>query len=725
MSLEQSFRLSSLLLAAVGFVALGLTGELPWILMAFGLAGFAVPVVELLGWPVEQHLAKVSRGTWNILNLTALAGFVVDLLWISRDLLPAGVHFLVLLLISKLLTLRQRADFLQLYIVSLMSVLSAAALTVELWYATVFIAYLLTAVWTLLLFHLKQEAEDVKHLGSAAHGRPVPRGLGLISARFFWVTNGVALAAFCLTVAIFFLMPRIGAGFFQKNRDEVTRTSGFSEHVDLGVIGAVKQDPSLVMRVEFPEIRGPLSERLYFRGTAFDRYDGHAWSNTRLHRRSLLRSDDGAFQATREPLLAATGVRQDILLEPLDVPVLFGVTGVEWIKGDFPVVQMDAMENFYLPYAPSGRFQYTVFSTPGRPLRDERTKPVFQYPASVTRIFLQLPPMSPSVAELAQEVAGRARTPYEKVLAVEQHLRQHYQYSLDVGLTQPVNPVEEFLFRRKTGYCEHYATAMVLMLRTLGIPARLVTGYLPGEWNEYGSYYTVRQRDAHAWVEVYFPRSGWITFDPTPNVAALPPDPIWNRVGSVFDSMQMKWDRVVIRYSFQDQLAVAHGIRQRGDHVRAEVATWAAMVRHRYHEGIRRLQAWGKQAPWTLAATAFAGLAMMGGLIYGMRAIRRTWITRSGGYANAQRRAAHRREASRLYARMLQHLERAGIPKLPGTGPVEFSRHVAEMRADAANEVAGLTGLYCRIRFGAEPLTSDQLREARHSLAALKAALKS
>ncbi len=724
MSLEQSFRLSSLLMAAVGFVGLCLTGELPWMLIALGIAGFAAPAVSLLGWPSERYLAKISRDTWNILNLAALAEFAIDCLWISQDLLPAGVHFLVLLLISKLLTLRQRADFLQLYVVSLMSVLAAAALTVELWYATIFVAYLLAAVWTLLLFHLRQESEDVKHLGSATNGRLAPSGVGMISGRFFWVTNGVALGAFCLTVAIFFLMPRIGAGFFQKSRGEVTRTSGFSEHVDLGVIGAVKQDPSLVMRVEFPEIRGILGERVYFRGTAFDRYDGHAWTNTRLHRRSLHRSDDGVFQPAAEPIVTPTGMRQDILLEPLDVLVLFGITGAEMIKGDFPVVQMDAMGNLYLPYAPAGRFQYTVYSSPGRMMREERIGTSFQYPASITGAFLQLPPMSPRVSDLAQEVAGWVRTPYEKVLAIEQHLRQHYQYSLDVGPAQPINPVEEFLFTRKTGYCEHYATAMVVMLRTLGIPSRLVTGYLPGEWNEYGGYYTVRQRDAHAWVEVYFPRSGWMTFDPTPNVAASPADPVWNRVGSVFDSLQLKWDRVVIRYNFQDQLAVAHGIRQRGDHVRAEVAAWMALVRFRYHDGLRRLQAWGKQAPGSLGAAALAGLAVLVGVVLGARAFRLNWLMRAGGSAGAQRRVAHQREASRLYERMLRQLERAGIPKPPGAGPVEFSRRVAGLRVNAASAVTVLTDLYCRIRFGPDALTSEDLRQARQQLAALTVALR-
>ena len=109
------------------------------------------------------------------------------------------------------------------------------------------------------------------------------------------------------------------------------------------------------------------------------------------------------------------------------------------------------------------------------------------------------------MADLAHRVTQEATTPFERVLAIHQHLLENYRYSLESETATLSHPLEEFLFTRKTGYCEHYATAMVVMLRTIGIPARLVTGFLATEWNEYGGYFTVRQRDAHAWVEVYFP----------------------------------------------------------------------------------------------------------------------------------------------------------------------------------------------------------------------------
>ena len=178
------------------------------------------------------------------------------------------------------------------------------------------------------------------------------------------------------------------------------------------------------------------------------------------------------------------------------------------------------MGGLLLPLPPSSRIRYSVTSHIPQLVADERTTSILDYPDSIRSHYLQVPMGSQQVADLAHRVIQQATTPFEQTLAIQQHLLRNYRYSLEADTATLNHPLEEFLFTRKTGYCEHYATAMVVMLRTVGIPARLVTGFLATEWNEYGGYFTVRQRDAHAWVEVYFPHSGWITMDPTPTVSA-------------------------------------------------------------------------------------------------------------------------------------------------------------------------------------------------------------
>src|SRR6266542_1463829 len=148
MNLERAFRLSSILLTAVGFVALIISGELPAGLIVFGTAALAVSVLGVIApgaW--VSRICRLSPAAWNVLLVAALLAFVVDVLLISRDVLPAAVHLLVLLMINKLLNLHQKKDFLHLYAISLLGVLAAAALTKDIWYGGVFFAYLFVAIW--------------------------------------------------------------------------------------------------------------------------------------------------------------------------------------------------------------------------------------------------------------------------------------------------------------------------------------------------------------------------------------------------------------------------------------------------------------------------------------------------------------------------------------------------------------------------------------------------
>ena len=722
MILERAFPVSSILLAAIGFLGLVFTGEIPGGLVLIGLASLVVSLAQAMeraGERLARQIASLSSATWNVFLIAVFVFFGADLLLISRDILPAAVHFLILLMSIKLFHLHQRKDFLQLYAISFLELLAAAALTVDLWYAGVFIAYVFAAIWTLILYHLRNEVEEARaavQAGKEFHAlSPISRP---VTAQFFWTTNGIAVGSFCLTMAIFFLIPRIGAGFFQKNRVDLIRTSGFSEKVDLGVIGAVKLDPTVVMRVELPDQKAPILEGLYFRGAAYDTYDGRSWANRLAARRLLGRTPDGGFMVPSEQTLAVPGsavMRQEVLIEALDTTVLFGASFVESVKGSFVVVQMDGMWGLYLPFPSSARFQYSVRSIPGRLREDDRAATSFIYPVFIREHYLQLPDTSSRVAALAREVTSAASTPYGRARAIEQHLRRSYQYSLDVGTTASADPVEDFLFARKTGYCEHYATAMVVMLRTLGIPSRLVTGFLPGAWNDFGNYYTIRQQDAHAWVEVYFPRSGWVTFDPTPSVPAAAPSLVWWNIDKIVDSIRLRWDRYVVQYSFRDQMAVAKSLRDQSERVRSEVSDFVSTVTR----GLASARAWlvelARVRGWTLAIGLAAGAFVIGMVL--------AVILRGQGRRQRQLdpRTPRQVAASQLYSRMLRILKARGLQKSPGATPLEFARQVAHEWRDAAPFVRPLTDLYCQVRFGQASLSSAEAQKVHDLLARLRA----
>jgi hypothetical protein len=165
--------------------------------------------------------------------------------------------------------------------------------------------------------------------------------------------------------------------------------------------------------------------------------------------------------------------------------------------------------------------------------------------------------VTPRIAALAQEVAGNAASPEEAAVLLERHLMDSYAYSTGfVGLAGD-NPLEEFLFRHRQGHCELFASALVLMLRSQGIPARLVTGFLGGELNPLTGYYVVRQSNAHAWVEAYLPESGWRILDPTPPAGRPDADGLagWSLFQQAYDYLQFRWDRYVLTYGFQDQVS--------------------------------------------------------------------------------------------------------------------------------------------------------------------------
>jgi hypothetical protein len=733
MIFEQALRASAVLLAATGFIGLLFARSIPLWLAAVTSAALLYAIVDLVGWPTQPLRGRtVAPPVWNGLLIGAFVMFLLDLTTISRELLPAGIHFLAVLLAVKLMTLRDRRDYRHLYAITLMSVVASAALTTDLWYVAVFVVYVLAVTWSLLLYHLSgKTAQHIRRVAlptrRSAAATPVFEHSGLsvapdhksrITGRFFWLTNAIAAFTLLLTVMIFFLLPRVSAGILQKPKGEGLRTTGFSERVDLGMIGSVKEDPQIVMRVELPDQPAAARERLYLRGLAFDHYNGRSWSSGVRQRRNLGLLSDGTFVVrpgtNRNAGTLSEPLRQDILLEALDTSVLFAVPFAESINGEFMGIQLDSMTGLHVPYPSPSRIRYSVVSRDHRLAPAEQTA-VVDYPAVIRERYLQLPPASERIAALARGVTDSVSGTYEKTAAVLNHLLSNYRYSLEAETTASNHPIDEFLFSRKTGYCEHYATAMVLMLRSIGIPSRLVTGFLATEWNEFGSYYTVRQRDAHAWVEVYYPQSGWITIDPTPSNAAVLAPSVWVAFQRMGESLRLHWDRAFIRYSGRDQLAILQGLREGSESARGTLEQWMSRIGE---AGIRLL--------WTSTERAWTASH---GLLWVLLAASATgavfaiaWRFHRWPSARSDGRPAARTQQQivQLYKKTRELAARRGIRISPSTTPTELTQLVSDQWTDAKSPVRRVTALYCRARFGFELLSNEELKQAVEDIGVLK-----
>src|SRR5208337_3958429 len=244
-----------------------------------------------------------------------------------------------------------------------------------------------------------------------------------------------------------------------------------------------------------------------------------------------------------------------VLLEPIGTNVFFLAPWGRRVIGAYRALQVDAGGAVYDLDNQRSVTVYEADSDIARPSPVSLRSAGSSLPQFASA-YLQLPPLDPRIPELAAQITGSASNNYDKAVAIEQYLNTHYGYTLQL-LRSPVgDPLANFLFDRKQGHCEYFASSMAVMLRTLSIPSRVVNGFRSDEFNDVTGNYVVRAKNAHSWVEAYFPGYGWITFDPTPGGATGSPQG-WGRVMLYLDAATSFWREWVISYDTSHQSIVA------------------------------------------------------------------------------------------------------------------------------------------------------------------------
>jgi len=329
-----------------------------------------------------------------------------------------------------------------------------------------------------------------------------------------------------------------------------------------------------------------------------------------------------------------------------------------------------------------------------------------EYPSAITDAYLQLPPkMDSRISDLAQSVTAKAQTPVDKAIALETFLRTKYSYTLDLSGKPGNDPLAYFLFKKRAGHCEYFASAMAVMLRTLQIPSREVNGFLPGEYNSLGGDYIVRASDAHSWVEAYFPGSGWVVFDPTPPAAASQSG-MFSRLALIADWLELTWNEWVINYDFGHQIQLAQTMQVKS-------RNWLDSMRNWFD----RKQSVGKGLlrGWQFRHTSL-GLLVPISLVGFLVALRFNLVGRLisrvqlflqlHGNASAK---SNPQLASRLYLEMLQILRKAGFRREETQTPNEFAARLNE--TGLARSVHEFTSLYSAARFGSTSCDANRLQE--------------
>jgi transglutaminase-like putative cysteine protease len=452
----------------------------------------------LLLWRARLSLqGGALPGRWLIAAVLALAAALT--LWGEHTLLgkEAGITMLVVLMALKTLELRARRDALVVFFLGFFLVLTnflySQSLLTGVW--------LLVAVWGLLT------ALALAHMPV---GRPPLWRAAAVAGR-------AALWGLPLMLLLFVLFPRIGP-LWGLPQDAAGRT-GLSGTLRLGGVASLAEDDAIAMRVRFFG-RVPQPEQLYFRGPVLSTFDGREWTrlvpNFPASQRPRLdlevRGEPLAYELTVEanrlPLLPLLELTPDTLA---DAPQAEG-----WLL----TLRPDAQWQLDRPVIE--RLRVTA-----RAWLEHRHGPRSEVPG--LRDLLDLPPRTnPRTLQWAEALRAQpalqradARTLADAVL---RHIRSAgYTYTLEPGLygTTSNDAIDEFWLDRKLGFCEHYASAFVVVMRAMGVPARIVTGYQGIDAEPQEDYWIVRQRNAHAWAEIWQAGSGWIRIDPT---AAVAPD---------------------------------------------------------------------------------------------------------------------------------------------------------------------------------------------------------
>lgn len=502
------------LLAFTGCMSLVITGEL---FPAFMVPGVAV----LVGYyRFLRGYEPAPRLVISALSVVAVGLLVFDMTAISEDFFVAVAHMTIVFQALKSFDLRDPWDHLQVYFMSLLQLIMTSELAISLAVGGMFVVFLFMLVAAVVFSHFIREGT----FGKTSLKKPVA---------------ALSLLAFVGTAIFFVSVPRAQGSFWSRKSSHGIRSVGFSEEVDFGLFGDILKDPSIVMRVS---ISGP-GLPLYWRGITLDYFDGMAWKDT-LKRQSRIYKHGESFDVSPGVVRTDDVTVQEIFLEPIDTEVIFGLGEVISLKSGSRYLFKDVAGSLYLPGKVDRRFSYTAYSIPGG--RAELRRRYDSY-------YLQLPEGAERITALAREVAKGEDSDSKAAHAIESYLRMNYTYSLDVSPpAEGEKPVEHFLFVSKEGYCEHFATSMVLMLRSLGIPARIVTGYAGGEKNDIGDYIIIRQRDAHSWVEAEI-GGKWERFDPTPPEL----EGSLSEIGMLLDIIRMNWYRYVVGFDFTDQRNLA------------------------------------------------------------------------------------------------------------------------------------------------------------------------
>ncbi|MBR59489.1 MAG: hypothetical protein CMH54_15930 [Myxococcales bacterium] len=550
-------------------LVLVLSGEFPPILMLVN--GIALFVSIFLG---RSNIVSRHRGFFNGLLVVSLAFFGIRA-FLNGAYIYEAVLFMATVQVVKLFQRTEPTDILQILSLAMMGLIVGAIANPDLIFALSFLITLLLMTWALLLTHFYRDAcrqvADAQSMGIDPD--VVMAGLTRrISGPFVLGVTGLSILLFLLTATVFLFFPRMGLGFLFRGGSSAS-VSAFANKITLGNHGVIHTDNRTIGRVQLPDHVGkrpPL--RMYLRGRTQHTYKRGSWSRTGIEQRGLghVHKKKSRMPFPPKYLESEEPVQARVYLEPISsslavLPVPMGTTRISLAQSRdfspyarhvsvFQDVDGDVYQN-------SRRRFRLIYDVDFFPKGDAGGKDFDPDDARHRVRYLDVPRnLSKPLSDLALEWGADPTNPLQAAARVEKNLRGRYGYTRNEVVAPNRDPIEYFLFERKKGHCEYFASSMVLMLRSIGIPSRIVSGFAGGEWNRTAGFFTMRNQDAHSWVEVFIAGKGWVHYDPSPRVFIPEATGVFAWFMRQLQALRLRWLVWVVSYNGTRQRQFFRGV---------------------------------------------------------------------------------------------------------------------------------------------------------------------
>lgn len=686
------------------------------------LAPIPLPFNQVLEWPflflyalfLIYFLQRAEQGTWitlgnwalNILGLAYMPIFYLDLraAFARGSAVTALLHLIMFLLVVKVYSIRREKDKWHIMVAIYFLFVGAMATSSHVSIVPYLGTFLVLSQLVLARFaHLHMMAgtdEDQFRAIRLPFRAPLTLGTLLI---------------LLVAVPLFATMPRVREPYILgrgTGGGGMARTTGFSDSVDLSLTTSIRSNRNVAMRVQYDDqvqMGDPASLR--FKGATYDIYRNRQWFRTLRLAEVLIPTNTTAIDRLFRLGSEESAVNKaTFFLEPINsFSVILPVEALS-IKLDSEAGGMgiDPGGAVVMPARPRETLTYEV---------ELAAKPVihakFEDDPESGLSALDPSGLTPRMIELAQQVMGEG-TSEERIDRLEQHLLTQYDYTIDFLGRSGESPLEDFLFVYKSGHCEFFASAMVLMLRSQQIPARFVTGFLGAELNPLEDYFVIRQQNAHAWVEAYTESRGWRIYDPTPpdGRPTVEPQSLSLLLSQVYDYITFRWDRYVLTYGAEDQDSFFKKLRERWQGIWGRVKSLGKKDPAKPSAPFADDTAVRDEVPSPWVWQPDMPLILLLGLFVSTAALLIVW--------NRGRPLS----GEVAYLLLRRRLERAGIAISDTLAPLELQDLAVERFPAAAAVIRQVIALYVHESFAGQTLADSERQGLRAALRSLDTTLR-